>query len=82
MKCEICEKPLRNGDWVCSGLDVPELGFCKQHKKAHTETCFPGRHGNAWWTRIGSAKRATEIKKPDASDGDTAPAQLRGQRNS
>ena len=54
MKCEICGVELKNGDWICSGLDVPALGFCQRCKDCHC--CQAQELGQARWSRIGEAE--------------------------
>lgn len=35
-RCEICKAP---AEATCAGLDVPMLGFCLEHAKAHAAAC-------------------------------------------
>jgi hypothetical protein len=58
MKCDICRTDLYDGDWICSGLDIPELGFCKQHKEQHQYECESLIDGKAAWSKIGADKRS------------------------
>lgn len=50
MRCEVCEKPATH---VCSGLDVPELGFCRRHAVAHRKDCDYVRLGIAAVVEMG-----------------------------
>lgn len=53
VKCEICAAPVTR---ICSGLDVPLLGFCTKHGAEHEANCPDVRAERAWMSKLGASQ--------------------------
>lgn len=56
-ECEVCGADVVA---VCSGLDVPELGFCEQHGRQHERGCKDIERGAARLTWLAKPRRAAQ----------------------